>query len=107
MEPVALAALLTELFLSIHNIGGYPVPEAHPVGHQISRAELEQRFCSNPCGVKAFYARSEGVFIDAELDLERDVHARSILLHELVPCGPLRPPEMVRLSGPQGTNKQK
>ncbi len=84
MEPVALAALLTELFLSIHNIGGYPVPEAHPVVHQISRAELEQRFCSNPCGVKAFYARSEGVFIDAELDLERDVHARSILLHELV-----------------------
>ena len=84
MDPVALAVLLTELFLSIHDIGGYPLPEAHPVVRQISQAELQQRFCSNRCGVKAFYARSEGVFIDAELDLERDVHARSILLHELV-----------------------
>ncbi len=84
MDPVALAALLTELFLSIHQIGGYPVPEKHPVVHQMYRTELQERFCSNPCGVKAVYVRSEGVFIDSELDLERDVHARSILLHELV-----------------------
>ncbi len=84
MDPVALAALLSELFLSIHRIGGYPVPEEHPLVHQISRSELQERFCSKPCRVKAVYVRSEGVFIDAELDVQHDVHARSILLHELV-----------------------
>ena len=84
MDPVALAALLTELFVSIHNIGGYPVPQVYPEVHQVSRVELQQRFCNGPCGVKAYYAPKEGVFIDESLDLEHDVHARSILLHELV-----------------------
>jgi hypothetical protein len=84
MDPVALAALLTELFLSIHDIGGYPVPQVYPQVHQVSHDELQQRFCKGPCGVKAFYAPEEGVFIDEALDIDHDVHARSILLHELV-----------------------
>lgn len=84
MDPVALAALLTELFVAIHDVGGYPVPEVYPPVHQVSSAELQQRFCNGPCGVKAFYAPEEGVFIDDSLDVEHDVHARSILLHELV-----------------------
>jgi hypothetical protein len=84
MDSVALAALLAKLFVAIHDIGGYPVPEALPEVHQLAPAELQQKFCKGPCGVKAFYAPDEGVFIDASLDLEHDVHARSILLHELV-----------------------
>ena len=84
MDTVALAALLAELFLSIHDIGGYPVPAVFPDVHQVSHAELQQRFCKGPCGVKAFYAPDEGVFIDEDLDISHDVHARSILLHELV-----------------------
>jgi hypothetical protein len=84
MDPVALAALLAKLFVSIHDIAGYPVPEVHPVVHQISGDELQQRFCKGPCGVKAFYDPDKGVFIDEALDLTRDVQARSILLHELV-----------------------
>ena len=84
MDPVALAALLTELFLSIHDIGGYPVPEVYPEVHQVSQAEMQQQFCKGPCAVKAFYAPNEGVFIDETFDITRDVHARSILLHELV-----------------------
>ena len=76
MDSVALAALLTELFVAIHDIGGYPVPETYPEVHQVEAVELQQRFC--------FYAPNEGVFIDASLDMEHDVHARSILLHELV-----------------------
>lgn len=84
MDPVALAALLTELFVVIHDVGGYSVPPVYPEVHQVSRAELQERFCSGACGVKAFYAPKEGVFIDESLDIERDVHARSILLHELV-----------------------
>ena len=84
MDSVAIAALLAELFVSIHDIGGYPVPETYPEVHQVASAELQQRFCKSPCGVKAFYAPKEGVFIDSSLDFENDVHARSILLHELV-----------------------
>jgi hypothetical protein len=84
MDPVALAALLTELFLSIHDIGGYAVPEVYPEVRQISKIEIQQRACKGPCGVKAFYTPDEGVFIDETLDISRDVHARSILLHELV-----------------------
>lgn len=84
MDSVALAALLTKLFVAIHDIGGYPVPEIYPQIHQLAPAELQQKFCKGPCGVKAFYAPDEGVFIDASLDLEHDIHARSILLHELV-----------------------
>ena len=84
MDSVAFAALLTKLFVAIHDIGGYPVPEEMPEIHQLAPAELQQKFCKGPCGVKAFYAPDEGVFIDASLDLERDVHAQSILLHELV-----------------------
>ena len=84
MDSVALTALLAELFVAIHDIGGYPVPDTYPVVHQIPAAELQQQFCKGPCGVKAFYAPNEGVFIDDSLDIEHDVHARSILLHELV-----------------------
>ena len=84
MDSVATVALLTELFLAIHDLGGYPVPEDYPEVHQVAPAELQQRFCKGPCGVKAFYAPNEGVFIDDSLDMEHDVHARSILLHELV-----------------------
>jgi hypothetical protein len=84
MDSVALAALLTKLFVAIHDIGGYPVPEVYPEVHQLTPVELQQRFCKGPCGVKAFYAPHQGVFIDGSLDLEHDVHARSILLHELV-----------------------
>ena len=84
MDPVALTILMTQLFLSIHDIGGYPVPETYPEVHQVSGQELQYRFCKGPCGVKAFYTPEGGVFIDDSLDLEHDVHARSILLHELV-----------------------
>jgi hypothetical protein len=84
MDSVATVALLTKLFLSIHEIAGYPVPDVYPEVHQMAPAELQQKFCKGPCGIKAFYAQNEGVFIDSSLDMEHDVHARSILLHELV-----------------------
>ena len=84
MDSVAIAALLAELFVAIHDIAGYPVPDTYPQVHQLASVELQQKFCKGPCGVKAFYAPNEGVFIDDSLDVEHDVHARSILLHELV-----------------------
>lgn len=84
MSEQALAQLVTELFIAIKMMTGYPVPEVQPAIHRVEHAQLEAIACSNPCGVKALYVQGEGVFIDRSLDLEGDLTARSILLHELV-----------------------
>lgn len=84
MTEQALAQLLAELFTTIRLLSGYPVPHAYPQIHQLPRTQLEARLCRTGCRVKAFYLKEEGVYIDAELDMEHDLLARSILLHELV-----------------------
>ena len=84
MPDQPLAQLLLELFTAIKMLSGYPVPETLPEVHRVPRAQLESRICQTVCGVKAFYLKGEGVYIDQELDIERDLPARSILLHELV-----------------------
>jgi hypothetical protein len=84
MPDQPLAQLLLELFTAIKMVSGYPVPETLPEVHRVPRAQLEARICRSICRVKAFYLKGEGVYIDQELDIERDLPARSILLHELV-----------------------
>jgi hypothetical protein len=84
MNDPSLAQLVAELFVAIKMLSGYPVPEAMPVVHRLPRAELEAMVCRTPCGVKAFYLRGKGVYLDETLDPVRDLKARSILLHELV-----------------------
>jgi hypothetical protein len=84
MTDEALTQLLVQLFTAIKLLSGYPMPAALPEIHQLSHARLEARICSSACSVKAFYLKGEGVFIDETLDLEHDLRARSILLHELV-----------------------
>lgn len=84
MPDQSLAQLLLELFTAIKMLSGYPMPETFPEIHRVPRAELESRICRSVCRVKAFYLKGEGVYIDQELDIERDLPARSILLHELV-----------------------
>jgi hypothetical protein len=65
-------------------LSGYPVPDAAPEIHRLPRAALESMVCRTACGVKAFYLKGKGVYIDQSLDLQGDLKARSILLHELV-----------------------
>ena len=84
MTDEALTQLLVQLFAAIKLLSGYPMPAALPEIHQLPHAGLEARICTNTCAVKAFYLKGEGVFIDEALDLEHDLRARSILLHELV-----------------------
>ena len=84
MTDQALAQLLVELFTAIKMLSGYPVPPTFPEVHQVPRAQLEARLCPAGCRVKAFYLKDEGVYIDQALDIENDLPARSILLHELV-----------------------
>ena len=84
MTDQALAQLLIQLFTAIRLLSGYPMPAVLPEIHPLPQAQLEARICSGHCGVKAFYLPGQGVFIDAALDVEHDLRARSILLHELV-----------------------
>ena len=70
--------------MAIKMLAGYPVPDAPPAIHRMPRAELEAMVCRSACGVKGFYLKDNGVYLDQSLDLEHDVKARSILLHELV-----------------------
>jgi hypothetical protein len=84
MFDPALAALVVELFRAIHTLAGYPEPTAYPDIHVLPHGQLEARVCPAGCLVKAFYVQGEGVFVDQALDVEHDLQARSILLHELV-----------------------
>jgi hypothetical protein len=84
MTDQALSQLLVELFAAIKLMSGYPMPATLPEIHQLPHAQLEARICAGNCSVKAFYLKGDGVFIDDALDLQHDLRARSILLHELV-----------------------
>ena len=84
MEMSTLSSLVVELFTSIQLLAGYPAPKVLPEIHVVPHQEIEQRFCAGPCRVMAFYDPAQGVFIDDSLDIQSDLFARSILLHELV-----------------------
>jgi hypothetical protein len=77
--------LVSELFIAIKLIAGYPVPMTLPEIHVLTPAALRQSLCKGPCGdIKAYYLPGKGIFISDRLDLQRDVADRSVLLHELV-----------------------
>lgn len=80
-----ITELVAELFLAIKLIAGYPAPAVAPQIHLLGSAEIRQALCRGPCGdIKAFYLPDRGVFVNAALDFDHDVTARSVLLHELV-----------------------
>jgi hypothetical protein len=84
MGDESLVSLLLELFSTIQAISGYPMPAILPNVHVLPVEQLQARVCAWACPVKAFYLRSEGVFIEESLNFRNDPKARSILLHELV-----------------------
>ena len=84
MDSLSLAALALQLLASIHSLSGYPTTKVLPEIHQVSLAEIQQRFCQGTCAAQAFYKPEEGVYIDEAFDLANDAFARSVLLHELV-----------------------
>ena len=84
MDSLSLAALAVELLASIHALSTYPASTNLPEIHRVPLTEIQQKVCHKPCRVQALYVPGEGVFIDENLDLENDLFARSILLHELI-----------------------
>jgi hypothetical protein len=84
-DAVHVTQLVAELFLAIKLIAGYPTPAVPPQIHVLGAAEIRKALCKGPCGdIKAYYLHDRGVFVNASLDFEHDLTARSVLLHELV-----------------------
>jgi len=81
---LALSSLVAELFTAIQLLSGYPPPTVAPQVHRVPQAEISRQFCNSPCQIKAVYDPTLGVFIDETLDVQNNLFARSILLHELV-----------------------
>ena len=84
MDAAAVSSMLTELFATIQLLSGYPVPERHPPVTVLPAAELQEMICKRPCAVKAFYLPDKGVFVSRDSNIQDDIQARSVLLHELV-----------------------
>lgn len=83
MDP-NLTQLIGELFVAIHALSSYAIPDVYPPVYRVTLSEMQERVCRGPCQVRGFYVPEQGIFINEALDLERDVVARSVLLHELV-----------------------
>jgi hypothetical protein len=84
LDPVNLNRLIAELLGIIHMLTGYPVPEQAPPVRLAPLAQMQAMVCRGPCQVRGFYLPESGVFVNEVLDLQQDVVARSVLLHELV-----------------------
>ena len=84
LDPAALNALIADLFGIIQSLSGYPVPQQLPSVRLAPLAEMQAMVCRGACQVRGFYLPESGVFVNEVLDVQHDVVARSILLHELL-----------------------
>ena len=84
MEIGTIKALIVGLLAWLNMHTGYAVPVKEPVIAFVPHSALEQMACRGPCPVLGFYADENVVYLEDRLNLETNVCARSILLHELV-----------------------
>ena len=84
MEAVTLKAMVAGLLAWIGAHSHYNVPDQVPVVAVVPHAYLEQLACGQPCEALGVYPDGNIVYIDDDLQVETNVCARSVLLHELV-----------------------
>jgi hypothetical protein len=85
MSHDALMQLVASLFSIVASFTGLPLTsDTLPEVHRVPHSQIEAMACQGPCRIQAMYVPHLGVFIDDDLNLEKDEFARSILLHELV-----------------------
>lgn len=84
MDKTGLIELVTQLYLSVQAITGYPAPAGLPQVRQMPQAEIQKMVCMGPCRIRAFYHPEHGVVVDEGLNLKSNLYHQSILLHELV-----------------------
>ena len=89
------AELITSLLLWISLNSGYNLPQGAPEIARISHDSLSQMACAKDCPVLGFYPDSKyenpftragvrRIYLDQRMNLEEDICAVSILVHELV-----------------------
>ncbi len=84
-KPIAMADLLPALMKAIDRLSKYTIPDSLPRVQRVPHAKIEELACGGAkCAALAVYRSGEGVYIDKALNLETEVFARSVLLHELV-----------------------
>jgi len=81
---IPMDTLVRDLMLAIDQMTKYRIPSERPVVVKKPQDEVAKLACGRPCDAQAFYRASEGIVLSHSLDPERNVFARSILLHELV-----------------------
>jgi hypothetical protein len=76
--------LVVSLMAWVALLTGSPRLETVPTVVRLPHAELEAVACGHPCPVLGLYTYGDVVLLDDALDVEADLYARSVLLHELV-----------------------
>ena len=79
--------VIATLFSAIAAITGDPIGDVLPEVQLVPHSQIVAMACpgtTGGCRIRAIYIPHLGVFLDDDLDLEKDPFARSILLHELV-----------------------
>jgi hypothetical protein len=84
MEVGAMKALVVSLMAWIGAHTSYPVPEHPPLVAVVPHTYLEKIACKGPCPILGLYADEGVVYLDDTLQVDTNVCARSVLLHELV-----------------------
>lgn len=83
MASEFVSRLVAELLVAAAALSGYPAPPEQPEVVQVSHAKLEQIACGRPCRVFGWSPPGAVIYLDDKLDLEGDLFAQSILIHEL------------------------
>jgi hypothetical protein len=85
MEVAWVESLVAALLAWIQLSTGYDLPAASPEIEFVSHQHLVDVLCGGTeCSVVGMYLRGDTIYLDDRLDVVKDVHHRSILVHELV-----------------------
>lgn len=83
MTAEALKQLIAELMVATSALSGYPAPAENPTVALVAHEQLEQQACGHPCRVLGWSPPGSIVYLDNQLDLDANLFAQSILVHEL------------------------
>ena len=84
MEPSTMNMIVVSLLTWITTHTNYPMPDQTPVVVLAPHAYIEQLACGEPCDALGVYPDGNVIYIDDALQVDRNVCAKSVLLHELV-----------------------
>jgi hypothetical protein len=80
-----MAALIGTLLTWVHMTAGYTVPDTLPKVEFVPHRHIVDVMCNGvECNTVGMYLLGDTIYLDEALDVERDLRATSILLHELV-----------------------